>query len=89
MSRSEVTRLRHQIAAEIEAMNLSLYGYAAVAQHHIIEQKYTQLGIYQEQLTALVGPMEAAHLLIEELNQRISDGPLLFQTNRLIDESHK
>jgi hypothetical protein len=55
MSSSEVAQLRSRIAAEIQAMNRALYGYAEVARHQIIDQKYCQLGIYQDQLTKILG----------------------------------
>jgi len=68
MAFSEVAQIRYRIATEVEAMNRALNGYAAVAQHQIIDNKYTQLGIYQEQLTELIGPTAAIEVMIEELN---------------------
>ena len=41
---SEIARLRKQIELECEAMRLALHGYAAVASHKAIEQKYNSLG---------------------------------------------
>ena len=68
MSSSEVTQLRSRIATEIQAMNRALYGYAEVARHQIIDQKYCQLGSYQDQLTKILGQREAIEVMIEEFN---------------------
>jgi len=56
---SEIARLRRQIELECESMRLALYGYAAVASHEVIEQKYNNLGKYQEDLERYVGKVEA------------------------------
>lgn len=52
---SEIARLRKQIELECEAMRLALHGYAAVASHKAIEQKYNSLGQHHEALEQLVG----------------------------------
>ena len=59
MESSEVAQLRSHIAAEIQAMNRTLYGYAEVTRHQIIDHKYCQLGIYQDQLTEILGQRDA------------------------------
>jgi hypothetical protein len=75
MSSSEVAQLRSRIAAEIQAMNRALYGYAEVARHQIIDQKYCQLGIYQDQLTKILGQREAIEVMIEEFNAYAKNPP--------------
>ncbi|GCE09246.1 hypothetical protein [Dictyobacter aurantiacus] len=74
MLESDVAQLRERIATEIEAMNQALNGYASVAQHRVINRKYTQLGTYQVQLSTLVGPTDALKILTEELDAHASDG---------------
>ena len=59
---SEVARLRKQIELECEAMRLALYGYAAVASHESIEQRYNNLGRHQEDLERYVGKEEASSI---------------------------
>ena len=62
---SEVAQLRRKIELECEAMRLALYGYAAVASHEVIEQRYTALGKHREALEHLVGKEEANIIVIE------------------------
>lgn len=62
---SEVARLREQIERECEAMRLALYGYAAVASHQVIEQKYNNLGKHQDDLARHVGKEEAKGIVAE------------------------
>ena len=62
---SEVARLREQIELECEAMRLALHGFASVASHRAIEQKYNALGQHQEALEQLVGKEEASSIVIE------------------------
>jgi hypothetical protein len=62
---SEVARLRRQIELECEAMRLALCGYAVVASHEVIEQKYNALGRHQEALGQLVGTEEASRMVVE------------------------
>jgi hypothetical protein len=61
---SEVAQLRRQIELECEAMRLAVYGYAAVASHEAIEQRYTALGKYQDALEQLVGKEEANTIMV-------------------------
>lgn len=56
---SEVARIRQQIEAECEAMRLAMYGYAVVASHKVIENRYKSLGKRQEELEQHVGKEEA------------------------------
>ena len=62
---SEIARLRKQIELECESMRLALYGYASVASHGFIEQKYKALGRHQEALEQLVGKEEASTIVAE------------------------
>lgn len=62
---SEIARIRAQIERECEAMRLALYGYATVASHTVIEQKYDSLGKHREDLEKHVGPEEAGKIVIE------------------------
>ncbi len=62
---SEIARIREQIERECEAMNLALYGYATVASHKVIEQKYNNLGRHREKLEKHVSKEEAGNILIE------------------------
>lgn len=62
---SEVATLRRQIELECEAMRLALSGYAVVASHEFIEQKYNALGKHQEALGQIVGIEDALRLVIE------------------------
>ncbi len=62
---SEIARLREQIELECEAMRLALHGYAAVASHKAIEQKYNALGQHHEALEQLVGKEEANSIIVE------------------------
>jgi hypothetical protein len=75
MSASEVAQLRCRIAAEIEAMNRALHGYAAGARHQIIDSKYYQLGIYQDQLTKILGQTKAMEVMIKEFDACVQNVP--------------
>ncbi len=62
---SEVARIRQQIEEECEAMRLAMYGYAAVASHRVIENRYNRLGKRQEELEQHVGKDEATAIVVE------------------------
>jgi hypothetical protein len=62
---SEVVRPCRQIELECETMRLALYGYATVASHAFMEQKYSRLGKYQEDLERLVGKEEANSIVVQ------------------------
>jgi hypothetical protein len=68
-SMSEVARIREQIELTCQAMQLALHGYAAVANHKTITNKYRALGKHQEQLATLVGPEEAERIVVETYNR--------------------
>ena len=69
---SEVVRLCRQIELECEALRLVLYGYAAVASHEFIEQKYNALGKHQEALEQLVGKEEAGTIVVQTYAKVVS-----------------
>ncbi len=69
MSKSEVAQLKEKIDLEVQAMKTGFTGYAAVAQHDIINHKYEQLGDYQKQLEQHIGAKAAAEVVLEALNQ--------------------
>lgn len=62
---SEVARLMRQIELECEAMQLAMHGYAVVASHDIINQKYRNIGALEDQLATIVGKKEAATIACE------------------------
>ncbi len=62
---SEVARLRRQIELECEAMRLAMYGYAVVASHKIIQQKYDALDAHRAELQKHVGEEEATRIIVE------------------------
>ena len=62
---SEIARLREQIELECESMKLALNGYAVVASHKVIEQKYTALRQHHKALEQLVGKEEANSIVID------------------------
>jgi hypothetical protein len=62
---SEIARLRRQIELECEAMRLAMEGFAVVASHQLIEQRYNSLGKYQADLEQHVGKEAATSIVIE------------------------
>ncbi len=62
---SEIVQLMKQIESECEAMRLALYGYAAVASHEVINQKYDALDIYRAELAKHLGEGEATLVVVE------------------------
>jgi hypothetical protein len=65
MAESEVAQLRERLELEARAMQRGLYGYACVARHAFIDEKYHSFGLYQQQLATLVGKEEAAYIALE------------------------
>lgn len=63
---SDVARLREQITLEHEAASRALTGTAEGAvKHAFITARMDQIGVYQEQLAALVGEKETAEFLVQ------------------------
>jgi len=65
MSQSEVARLRQQMEAETVAMQQALSGYASVARHNFITNRYQALDRYRNELVALVGEEKATTIFCE------------------------
>jgi hypothetical protein len=65
--RSEVVRLRAQLAAEYEAAQRGLMGYAVMARHDFIQARMERMGKCHEELVKLLGPQEAIELVAETL----------------------
>ncbi|HLZ63217.1 MAG TPA: hypothetical protein VKR06_40310 [Ktedonosporobacter sp.] len=68
---SEVARLMRLIELECEAMQLAMNGYAVVAAHELINQKYRNIGALEDQLAILVGEKEAEKIACEAYIQVI------------------
>lgn len=64
-NKSEVARIRAQIAAESESVWQALHGTAIVAQHQIITAKMERIGILHEQLQEI--DEDATEFLVETL----------------------
>lgn len=62
-NKSEVARIRAQIAAEYSAAWQAQHGPAIVAQHQIITAHMENMSRLHEQLKEIVGPEEAAKAL--------------------------
>lgn len=65
MPKSEVAQLREKIELEIQAMKRGLHGFAITASHTFIENKYNQIGSYQEQLEGLIGEKDASKVMVD------------------------
>jgi hypothetical protein len=65
---SEVARLREKIDCEQRAASWALTGQAiGTARHWFISRRMERIGVYQEQLAALVGEQASLALVIEIL----------------------
>ena len=65
---SEVARLYEQIDCEQKAASWALTGLAiGTAQHWFISRRMERIGVYQEQLAALVGEQASLALVIDIL----------------------
>ncbi len=66
--KSEVARLREQLATEYQAAKQGLSGLASgTAQHRFITHRMERMSLCHDELKKLVGEQEAAHILIETL----------------------
>jgi hypothetical protein len=64
--KSEVAQLLQRISLEYEAATRGLTGLSAgSAKHSFITARLEQIGAYHEQLTSLVGEVQATQLVIE------------------------
>jgi hypothetical protein len=69
-NKSDIARLRQQIAAEYEAAVRGLHGLSqGTAQHAFITQRMERMAACHETLKGLVGEQEASKLLAETLAQ--------------------
>jgi hypothetical protein len=69
-NKSDIARLRQQIAAEYEAAVRGLHGLSqGTAQHAFITQRMERMAACHETLKGLVGEQEASKLLAEALAQ--------------------
>jgi len=68
--KSEVAELLQRIGLEYEAATRGLTGLSAgSAKHSFITARLEQIGAYHEQLTSLVGEVQATQLVIELAEQ--------------------
>jgi hypothetical protein len=68
--KSEVAQLLQRISLEYEAATRGLTGLSAgSAKHSFITARLEQIGAYHEQLTSLVGEVQATQLVIELAEQ--------------------
>ena len=75
--KSEVAQLLQQINLEYEAATRGLTGLSAgSAKHSFITARLEQIGAYHEQLTSLVGEVQATQLVIELAEQGPEDSTL-------------
>lgn len=70
--RSEVARLREQIALEYEACQRIFRDPAITAPHKFIEKRQESIALYVEQLIEQVGPGEAARVFIA-ISEQVSE----------------
>src|SRR5258708_16540715 len=61
----EIARLRERIELESVAMKLALSGFATVAKHEFITNKYNAIGECQERLRTIVGEQEAVTITMD------------------------
>jgi hypothetical protein len=66
---SEVARLRQRMEEECEAMKRALHGFAVVASHEAIMQRYVRLGKCREELVGLIGEEDAEAEMCEVYNR--------------------
>jgi len=80
---SEVARLLAQIQEEYESAVLGIKGFAyGAAQHQVINQKMTNIYLWQEELETLVGEDAAITLVDQELRACASANPIFFANER-------
>ena len=64
-NKSEVARLRQQIALEYEAAERALTGMAVTAQHDFITARMERIAVYHQALTTEIGEQEAIKIVYE------------------------
>lgn len=65
MGKSEVARLREQIALELEAMLRGMQGLAVTARHDFILARMDRVGIYQDSLANQIGDAAATETVCQ------------------------
>jgi hypothetical protein len=72
MYESEVARIRRQIEAEIEALQLGMYGLAyGTSRHDFINKRMNSVGTYHTRLADYVGENEANEMVYTLYNETI------------------
>jgi hypothetical protein len=59
VAESEVMRLMQELELRCQAACLGMHGYAKVAKHEVIANKFEAIGQCQDELEKLIGPEEA------------------------------
>ncbi len=59
MAESEVVRLMQELELRCQAACLGMHGYAKVAKHEVIANRFEAIGQCQDELEKLIGPEEA------------------------------
>ena len=68
--KSEIARLKTQIALEAEAGRRGMYGLASgISRHDFISSRMERMGMLHECLGDLIGNAEATHYLLDVMNQ--------------------
>jgi len=68
--KSEIARLKTQIALEAEAGRRGMYGLASgTSRHDFISSRMEQMGVLHSRLGDLIGNAEATHYLLDVMNQ--------------------
>lgn len=73
-NKSEVARLREQIALEYEAAQRGLTGLAATARHQFITKRQENIGACFEKLSKIMPSEEAIAIVAETLTEAQSRG---------------
>src|SRR2546430_17557567 len=64
MAESEVMRLVQELELRCQAACLGMHGYAKVAKHEVIANRFEAIGQCQDELEKLVGPEEANRTVV-------------------------
>ena len=64
MAGSEVMRLLEELELRCQAACLGIHGYARVARHEIIANRFEAIGQCQDELEKLIGPEEANRTVV-------------------------
>ena len=73
MAESEVVRLMQELEVRCQAACLGMHGYAKVAKHEVIANRFEAIGQCQDELEKLVGPEEANRTVVLTY-MRVVDG---------------